>query len=299
MNIFPENSRVVFIGDSITAANLSLSHIVNAYRTQHRDLGVRFYNCGVAGGTAEYAVTSYEFDIARHRPTHAIISFGINDSRREHLAEPRSKERDAILLAAFEVYKEKLRTLVELLLSDGVDVTLCTPTPYDEYTDSSVPAFRGGFALMQGYAEYVRNLARETGVHLLDVHESVTRIIQTDPIISEDHIHPTPHGYFTLAKIFLAAQGIDIGDELPIPEYLARWHSYVARLRKVHAAECMIVRDFDLPTEEKMKIMRQRVENSDWIQPVFESFIRDYVKDKPNEQELYELITESFENDIF
>lgn len=299
MKRFPENSRVAFIGDSITAANITLSHIVNAYRTHYRDLGVRFFNCGVAGGTAEFAVTSYEYDILRHKPTHAVISFGINDSRREVLAQPRSSERDAILLSAFETYKKNLTTLVDLLLSDGVDVTLCTPVPYDEYTDSNIPSFRGGFALMLGYAEFVRNLAREKSVGLLDIHEIVSRILQTDPVISADHIHPTPHGYFTLSKIFLEEQGIDIGEEAPVPAYLARWHSYVARLRKVLAAECMIVRDFGMPIEEKMKIMTARVENEDWIQPVFETYIRDYVKDKPIEADLYRLITESYENEIF
>ena len=290
---------MVFIGDSITAANLTLSHIIHAYKTNHRDLGVRFFNCGVAGGTAEFAVTTYEYDIRRHNPTHAVISFGINDSRRENLAQPRSRERDSILLSAFEVYKKNLTKLVDLLLADGVNVTLCTPAPYDEYTDSNIPSLRGGFALMLGYAEFVRNLAREKSVGLLDIHEAVSRILQIDPVISADHIHPTPHGYFTLAKIFLEEQGIDIGPEIPVPEYFSRWHSYVARLRKVLAAECMIVRDFGMPTEEKMKIMTARVDNEDWIQPVFETYIRDYVKDKPLEADLYNLINESYEEDIF
>ncbi len=299
MNRFPDNSRVVFIGDSITAANLALPRIIHAYKTQYPDSKIRFFNCGVAGGTSKFALTVYATDIQRYKPTHAVISFGINDSRRELLANPRSAERDSLLISAFEEYKNNLRTLVERLLADGVNVTLLTPTPYDEYTESEIPSLRGGYALMLGYAEYVRNLAREMGTELVDIHTVVSRIIPTDPVISADHIHPTEHGYFVLARVILKEQGIDVGEEEPMPEYFTRWRSYVARLRKVLAAECMIVNDFDLPTEEKMKMMRARVENEDWIQPVFESYIRDYVADKPNEAELYRMIDLSYEEDIF
>ena len=299
MNRFPNNSRVVFIGDSITAANITLPYIIHAYKTQYPDSKIHFFNCGVAGGSARFALISYEYDILRYKPTHAVISFGINDSHRDVLANPRSAERDNHLLTAYENYKANMKALVKRLQADGVEVTLLTPAPYDEYTDSQIPAFRGGFALMQGYAEYVRNLAREMGVGFIDIHATVSRIIQTDPVISADHVHPTPHGYFVLARIILAAQGIDVGAEAPVPEYFSRWHSYVARLRKVLAAECMIVNDFDLPTEEKMCLMRTRVKNEDWIQPVFESFIRHYVNDKPNEAELYRMIDISYDEDIF
>lgn len=299
MNRFPNNSRVVFIGDSITAANITLPYVIHAYKTQYPDSKIRFFNCGVAGGTSAFALTSYEADILRYKPTHAVISFGINDSNRDLLSKPRSAERDSLLLNAYEGYKVNMYNLVKRLQADGVQITLLTPAPYDEYSDTAIPAFRGGFALMQGYAEYVRNLARETGVEVIDIHSTVSRIIQTDPVISADRIHPTNHGYFVLARVILAAQGIDVGEEAPVPEYFSRWHSYVARLRKVLAAECMIVNDFDLPTEEKMCLMRTRVKNEDWIQPVFESFIRHYVNDKPNEEELYRMIDISYDEDIF
>ena len=87
--IFPDNSRVAFIGDSITAANLVLPRVIDAYRGR----GIRFYNCGVAGGTAEFAVQIFDKDVKRFMPTHAVVSFGINDSRRDLLAEERSADR--------------------------------------------------------------------------------------------------------------------------------------------------------------------------------------------------------------
>ena len=300
--IFPKNARVVFIGDSITAENLALQWIIRAYKNLDGYDGIRFFNCGVAGGTAEFAVESYAKDIKRYSPTHAIVSFGINDSKREFLYEPRNRERLDILTAAYEVYKDKMSILVDMLLADGIDVTLCTPYPYDEYAESPENPLPGGYALMLGYSEYVRLLAKEKGVKLYDANAKLSRVMASERVFSADRIHPDAHGYYILAREFLSEQGVDVGKEEPLPEYFSRWHSYVARLRKVLASECMLVKllgmKFDDPTEKKMALMLDRVERRDFGKPVFESFYLSYVKDKPNEAELYRLIDETYEEQI-
>ena len=299
MKRFPDNARVAFIGDSITAANLTLPYIIHTYKTQKIARGIRFFNCGVAGGTAEFARISYDTDIARHKPTHAVVSFGINDSHRDLLADPRSKERQDALYGAYENYKANMTALVDRLHADGISVTLCTPATYDEYTESETPALHGGFALMQGYAEFVRTLAKEKGTELCDIHAKVSYLLETDPLISDDHIHPTNHGYFTLARIILAEQGIDIGEEMPIPDYFSRWRSYVDPLRRVLATECMLIPDFNTPTEQKLANMTTRVKNQDWGRPIFEVYMRAYVEHKPQEAELYRMIDLTYEEDIF
>lgn len=300
--VFPEGSRVVFIGDSITAENLSLQWIIRAYKQTDGYKSIRFFNCGVAGGTAEFAVESYEKDIKRYNPTHAVVSFGINDSKREFLLENRDEKRLAILTEAYEKYKISMSRLLDMLLSDGVDVILSTPFPYDEYSDSPEAPLPGGYALMLGYSEFVRLLAKEKGVKLYDANACISKVMASESVFSNDRIHPHSHGYYVLAREFLSQQGIDVGAELPLPEYFTRWHSYVARLRKVQAAECMIVRSlgltFDSPTDEKMAIMSERVESENFGRPVFESFYRAYVADKPHEEELYSLIDEAYENEI-
>ena len=297
---FPDSSRVAFIGDSITAANLTLQWIIRAYNRIGAD--VRFFNCGVAGGTADFAVTSYDKDIRHYAPTHALISFGINDSNRDLLRERRGHERLSGLTAAFEKYKIRLAELVDRLLDDGVEVTLCTPVPYDEYSDSAASPLPGGYALMLGYAEYVRNLAREKGVDLYDQHKIISTVMAGEMIFSPDSIHPTEHGYYVLAREMLKAQGIDVGAEDNLPESFARWHSYVARLRKVIASECMLVprtgESFDSPTENKLPKMQAMLDKNEWTVPVLESFCRSYVDDKPMEDELYRLVDETYESDV-
>ncbi len=299
---FPDKSRVVFIGDSITAENLSLQWIIKSYKNLEDHSSIRFFNCGVAGGTAEFAIESYSADIMRYKPTHAVVSFGINDSKRELLCEARSRERLATLTDAYEKYKVNLTKLVDMLLADGIDVTLSTPFPYDEYSDSSEPPLSGGYALMLGYSEFVRNLAREKGVKLYDAHRVISEVMASESVFSPDRIHPHPYGYYILARELLKEQGVQACSYEPLDECYARWHSYVARLRKVQAAECMLVRglglSFNSSTEDKMMLMTERVRTENFGKPVFESFYRSYVADKPHEEELYSLIDEIYENEI-
>lgn len=298
LNRFPNNSRVAFIGDSITAANLSLQWIIRAYSRIPDTDGVRFFNCGVAGGTADFAATSYLADIKRYKPTHVVISFGINDSNRDALNLPRNEERLGILTAAYEKYKARLSQLVDMLLLDGVNVTLCTPVPYDEYTQGDNEPLPGGFALMLGYAEYVRNLAGEKGVTLYDQHKILSTVMAKEPVFSPDRIHPTPHGYYIIAREILKEQGIDVGEEDAMPECFAQWHLYVSRLRKIIATECMIVPrlgvEFDSPAEQKLPKMQELIDRQGWGAPVLESFCRAYMDDKPHEAELYRLVDESY-----
>ena len=301
INKFPSGARVAFIGDSITAANITLRWIIKAYKDE--GIKLRFFNCGVAGGTADFAVTSYDCDTHRYSPTHAVVSFGINDSQRELLREARSESRLGQLKEAFEVYKKRLAELVDRLIADGVEVILCTPVPYDEYSISDAETLRGGYALMLGYAEYVRELAKQKGVTLYDQHRIISEIMASEQVHSPDRIHPTDHGYFVLARELLRAQGIEILEECTLPECFDRWHSYVARLRKVLATECMIVpsmgEGIDSPSEVKISKMQAKIDSEDWGQPVFESFCRAYREDKPLEEELYRLIDESYERDVY
>ena len=296
---FPKNSRVAFIGDSITAINVTLPYVIHTYKTKFKNSGIRFFNCGVAGGTAGFALESYEFDIARYKPTHAVVSFGINDSEREELRRERDSVRYEILKAAFERFKENITALVDRLISDGVKVILCTPVPYDEYSIATEPALPGGYAIMLGYAEFVRGFAEMRDVYLHDQHKIVSDLMQSDVIMSADRVHPTDHGYFVLARELLRAQGIDIGSEYPVPRYFGVWNSYVARLRRVLAGECMLIHDINMPLEDKLAMTEKIVREENWGRPVFEGFYRAYVQDKPFEEELYRLIDKHYESDIF
>ena len=300
MKTFPSGARVCFVGDSLTASNQPLQRIIDHYNKNFKERGVRFFNCGTSGGTYKGAIDYFYDDVLSHNPTHVVVAFGVNDSKRWLMENEKSAERFASLKDAFEMFKKNVATYCEMVLSRGIELTLCTPAPYDEYSKSDIAPLKGGYALMLGYSDFIRTYAKENNIDLCDYHEYLCGELEVDeiPIICPDRVHPTPHGYYLIAKHFLAHQGLTIDEEAPIPEYFAEWHAAVAKLRIIFSAEEMVVHNYQMPLEEKMAMMEERVRTENWGQAVMERYIRAFVQDKRNQPQLYKLIDELYERDV-
>lgn len=300
MNGFPKGARVCFLGDSITHANHYISRIADYYRSNLSDRGVVFYNCGVSGGSLRTLLAIFDEDIAVHKPTHAVIMIGINDSARYLLNDlPRGKERFDRLLDAFEVYKQRLSEICQKLEGLGCDITLCTQTPYDEYQESDVPTYKGSFALLAAYAEYIRCFAKEKGYSLCDYHPYISKVAQTEDIINSDRVHPNEFGHYHMAKCFLSSQGFDIGEYCPIPEYLSEWRENVEDLRNIRAAEHLIIGDYSLGTESRIVRMKEYLENTPSAEPYFLMLARQYLKNKPIQKHIEDKISDFMENRFY
>ena len=300
MKRFPDGARVCFVGDSLVAANQYLPRIIDHYNKYFPEANVRFFNCGTSGGSYKGSIDFFRDDVLVHNPTHVVLAFGINDSGRDILSQPRSESRLNTLIANFETFKKSLSAYAELVLSHGIKLTLCTPAPYDEYTELGSPVLRGAFALMVGYSDFVRTYAERAGADLFDNNAYLTRAIQTDaqPVFSPDRVHPNEHGYYLIAKGFLEHQGLIIDDEAPIPKNFANWHTTVRRLRVIYGAEHMLVRNYSLSTEEKIAKMEKMVEEGKWSIPVLENFARGFIAEKRNQDALYKLIDELYESEV-
>lgn len=301
MNRFPDNARVCFIGDSMTAANQVLSRIIHHYNIHFPNHGITFFNCGTSGGTCGGALTFFEDDVRPHMPTHAVIAFGINDCGSWHLLKPRGPEKFNALESAFQRYQNNIRSYVQLLQAHNVHVTLCTPPIYDEYAESTVPARRGCYSVMAAYADFICRFAADNGLGLCDYHKLTEKAVVTDhqPVITEDRIHPTEHGYYLMAKQFLAAQGLQIDPEAPIPPYLQPWRNAIERLRVIYSAEEMVIGNYALPTEQKIAMLQEKLHNPGRnSNPAFEPFIRGFVNEMPNKAALYQLIDRLYETQV-
>lgn len=301
MRGFPKGARVVFLGDSITHANDYIARIVDYYHEHLSDRKVNIYNCGVSGGSLKTLLTIFDQDIAVHKPTHAVIMIGINDSARDLLSElPRGKERYDRMLSAFNVYKERLSTICQKLESLGCEIILCTQTPYDEYQKNDIPVFEGGFALLSAYAEYVRNFARENGYKLCDYHTYISMVAQFEAVISPDRVHPNELGHYHMAKCFLDFQGYDIGEYKDIPEYLKEWREKVQMLRNIHATEHLIIQDYSLTHEQRLEKAKAFVNNpiESPYKDYFLALAKEYVEDKPNQKQVEKEIVELMEVEL-
>lgn len=261
MNNFPVGARVCFIGDSITHNNLALAHIVSYYREHLSDQKIEFYNCGISGGTLNTTLSCFDEDILPYNPTHAVIMIGINDSARWAL--PFTGEiKYTTIKDAFQKYKSNLSKLCDRLENMGVKITLCTPTPYAEYIESDQPVLRGGFALMQAYADYIREFAKEKGYFLCDYHDYFIRVMQSENLFCPDYVHPTNRGQYHMAKCFLASQGYDLYEEKSLPDDVQKWHEVVGKIRHVFASEHNILNDdFSLSDQERAVKIKEYYDN--------------------------------------
>ena len=300
MNRFPDGARVCFVGDSMTAANQVLSRVIDHYNKHFPDHGITFWNCGSSGSTCGSAITFFPDDVLPHKPTHAMVAFGINDCQTSHFLKPRSEEKFRLIQMAFAKYQKNIIDYTRLLVSHGVQVTLCTPPVYDEYTDGPGDVRKGVYATMVAYADFIRRFAEENGLSLCDYNSFMARqvCIEPQPIFNPDRVHPTDHGYYLMAKCFLASQGLQIDEEAPIPAYMDAWRDAVTRLRRIYGAEHMIVKDYNLPTEEKLAKVQDILDNHKWTNPAFEPYIHGFLAEKPNQSQLYPLIDKLYEEQL-
>lgn len=294
MERFKNGSTVCFIGDSFVHQNHYLPMIISCYKKQFPESKIRFVNCGVSGGTARFANTVFEKDVLPYAPDYAVVVFGVNDSRRWELENPRSKERYAELLNAYEVYKKNLSEICEKITSNGIKLILCTPAPYDEYSDFDTEALKGGFALVAQYADFVRSLAKDKGYTLCDYHARLTELMQDERIYSDDRVHPTYHGYHRIAEHFLSLQGVELGKEEPLPEYFADWREKVRVLRNIYATECMLIPDSCVTVSEKLGYIKNYLESGSFDKEYFKVISEEYLANKLVEQRL-----RAEENDIY
>ena len=303
MERFKNGDRVCFIGDSIIAMNHTLPWVIDCYRNNFPDEDIRFFNCGVAGGTAEFALKIFEEDVLSLKPTHAVVAFGGNDSWRWCLDDPKSEARYKILKERFEIYKDCIEKLCDKILQNNIKLILCTPAPYDEYAESVEPAYKGGYALFSEYANFVRYFAKMKNYTLCDYYEAMVEMMETDTIYSDDRVHPTPHGFHRMAKIFLNKQNLEISEESDITLKYPEWWKAVKIHRELYTTECMVLQKPELPTAEKLKIARDFIEehkdkldvgHNRW----FVELCKNYLKNRENLPKLCENIEQIYTQEI-
>ncbi len=301
---YPDNARVVFIGDSMTHANRVLAHVVNHYKKNFASSNVKFFNCGTAGACVNNALRNLKQDILSYNPTHAVVAFGINDCNRDVFLKPRGTEVYETSKKAFETYKADLKTLCDILAEKNIEITVCTPPPYDEYQKCDTPALRGVYAVMVEYSHFVRSFTKQNGYNCCDYNDYLTNLINFEDLYNNDRVHPNDHGYFRMAECFLKHQGLEICEEEVIPEYLQKWHFAVQKYRDIYAAENCIssIKNTDFSLEKKYELVRKYIEensaNKDELTPVQDYILylaKEYLENRPRLEECKENIQKLYD----
>ena len=218
--LFDTHSRVVFLGDSITANGRFIANIFDYYKENLPERQVKLYNYGVPGDSAAGCLR-----MERHRllldlfkPTEIVLMFGMNDIGRSYYAD---EVRDTVA-AQVSARKCKLRhtdsmlTIARFFAEKGLPVTLCSVTPHDEITPLESPMLVGCHgALRDIYARDLLALApyiKDTVDFGGPMNDLLSGLRETggNSFIGPDRVHPTDMGHDVMARIFLCHQGADV-----------------------------------------------------------------------------------------
>ena len=109
-----DGDKVVFLGDSLTAARTYGKFIENYTLLRYPRRKVRFVNSGHGGDTAEGGLKRLERDVFAHKPTVLLVMYGTNDIGWGVYADDEHKQRflDAIRGIVAECQQRKVRVYV-------------------------------------------------------------------------------------------------------------------------------------------------------------------------------------------
>lgn len=300
MNTFPKNSRVIFIGDSITAQCKYPTIVADYYAKNLPELNVKFAVGAVSGSTLNNAIKFFDTLVLPFRPTHATVFYGVNDCGLGWLNNEDAALRDEKLKEAYDKYKENLDTYIDMLLAHDITPILITPAPYAEFIEAESVLYKHGSRLVYEYAEVVRATARRRGLELIDFHARMSELYMNEAdYASPDRIHPTELGQFRLAECFLRAQGRELGEFKPLSEYLAdehlnAWRTIAFRICRLFGVYVSVDPTlFDKPVSEQIDIMNEYVMTRGYgTNNVRRDFSTEFVILKPREAQLWERLAE-------
>ncbi len=205
--------RIVAFGDSTTATATDWAPSITEVYAQclprtlaAHGIKAEVTNAGVGDTTTREGRARLDKDVRRFAPDLVVIQFGINDSWIDvdlGRTEPRLTRDE---------YRDNLRYFIRTLRQDGAMVILMTPNPMRWSDPFYIEAFRkhpglldtrqerGINALLDRYAQDVRDVARDEGTALVDVlaafedYGAQPGMSINDLLLAGDGIHPNNEG---------------------------------------------------------------------------------------------------------
>jgi endoglucanase len=213
---FPDQSRYVAIGDSITHNGWYLPYVDLYYLTRFPNRNLYAFNCGINGDTADGAAKRYEWDIAPHQPSVASVMFAMNDVGRDFYEIGKEGfEVQKQRLDRLDHYERNLRNLVHVLQKDKIQVIVILPTIFDDTAVGASPHYPGLDRALGECAARAQKVADETGCPVIDFYHPMLKVTleqqARDPafsLIEPDRTHPSMRGQLFMAYLFLKTQNV-------------------------------------------------------------------------------------------
>ncbi len=214
--IFENNDRLVFAGDSVTAAGSTQPvgdangeglgiGFVRIFDTLmavgYPEINVRIFNSGISGNNSRALRTRFADDVLRLRPDWIFICVGINDVWRYF---------DTPHLTDWAVDKEHYRENLLAMITASKETAkkgVFVMTPYYMEPNKAEPMR----SLMDEYGEICKELAREYSCELVDFQAVYDEYLKYhhSSYIAADRIHPNQKGAALMAIEVLKHCGYD------------------------------------------------------------------------------------------
>lgn len=221
---FPDGSRLLFLGDSITFADDYVAYLDLFFRTRYPEVRIEFINRGMpsetVAGTSEAShdpprpqlFTRLEAVLVETRPTAVFACYGMNDG----LYRPPDE-------AIFVQFTNGVRRLAARIRQAGLPLTLLTPPPFEplpflDKPATETPDYRHPSTNYNATLErFARWLASQAGpdVAVVDVFSHVReqlrlrRLEEPGFLLARDGIHPDATGHFLIALAVLRAWPVE------------------------------------------------------------------------------------------
>jgi lysophospholipase L1-like esterase len=201
-----KGDRVVFLGDSITAAGARKGGFITMMREvidkKHADLKVQLIGAGISGHKVPDCQKRLQRDVIEKKPTVVFIYIGINDVWHSTRGRGTSKE----------IFEKGLRRMIARINEAGARVILCTPTVIGEKVDGGNKLD----AMLDEYSDISRKVARDTKSQMLDLRKQfVSHLAKVNKdanksrgVLTRDTVHLNEPGNRFVAKRMLEALGV-------------------------------------------------------------------------------------------
>jgi lysophospholipase L1-like esterase len=203
-----KNERIVYLGDSITAAGVKpdgyVTLVSQRIADMYPDLGIKVIGAGIGGHKVPDCQKRLDRDVLQKKPTIVVIYIGINDVW--HWNRDNGTPKD--------VYETGLKDMIAKINSAGARVILCTPTVIGEKVDGTNEYDK----MLDEYSEISRRVARETDSQLLDLRNAFMTYLREHNtenvekgILTSDTVHLNKKGNSILAGLMLDALNVPQG----------------------------------------------------------------------------------------
>ena len=268
-----KNDRICFFGDSITANGMWIAEVFEHFVKNYPELKIGLYNCGI-GGSRGYAFDLKDrvhCDCLQLFPKYVVVMFGMNDIH-PWLYNPEHPEYDVpgIREKQYELYEAALERMIALFKKEDITPILCSPTPYDQYSDMEAENLLADSGI-QACRKIVMEKAEKYGLIFVDMYTALMDRLDRTPV-GIDRVHPNDFGHHLMAERFLYTIGAKASEDIDTQVVLSQKNlarkDTEAKLRRMMGIErdhFMLQFEPSKPLEERKAALKKAMDEGNFL----------------------------------